>query len=548
MGNLMQTGRFEMFPLANPNKPPLSPMTEMMTGKFENPGLQDTGRFRIPRDVTPEDLRTPIRQDRCGRVRMRAIREGFMTEKTQEMLALMPQTPGVPRQELLVAADGSGQFAAIAEALRAAPCSAIIRVRPGFYREALVIDRPVEIVADGPPGSVVVESDVAACLLAYAQIAAVTGLAFRCTAGARGVECFGVEVHSRLFLNQCDISSNSLACLAVYGPNADPVVRRCRIHHGEQSGVLVYKAAVGLFEECEFSDNTLCAVEVRDASDPTFRRCRISGGVTVFNRGRGTFEECDIFNSQLSGLQVDSGADPVVRQCSIHHNKSAGVLVAGNGRGAFEECNIFANALSGVEVKGIGNPLVRRCAIREQEQGGLLVSQYGRGTFEECDIAANALSGVEVKEGGDPVVRHCSIHEGQGGGVMASNHGSGTFESCDIFSNTLAGVEITQAADPLLRRCRIHHGRQGGVLVHSEGRGTLDECEIFGDARLGVAVWENGDALIRRSQIYENHDAGVMLFQGGAATVHDCQLWGHTGKNLDVRQGCEMTQRAIVER
>ena len=475
-----------------------------------------------------------------------------MSTKTQEILGFLPQTAGVPREELLVAADGSGNFRSITEALRAGAASQAPRivVRPGLYRESLVIERPVELVADGPLGSVVVESDSGSCLLAYPQNAIVSGFVFRCTAGARRVECYGIEIQTRVFLNDCDISCDSLACLALYGPNADPIVRRCRIHHGAQAGVLIYQGGRGTFEECEFSENGLGAIEVRSASDPVVRQCRISGAVTVFVRGKGTFEACEITGAGPRGMaafQVDSG-DPVVRQCRIQNPAGAGVLVAGHGRGTFEDCEMVGNHLSGIEVKGAGNPVVRHCAIHDGAQGGVMISEWGRGTFEECEISGNTLSGLEIKEGADPLVLRCSIHHGKGDGVMVQKRGHGTLEECDIFANALAGVEIAGSADPVLRRCQIHHGMQGGVLAHTGGMGTLEECDIYADARCGVASFQKGDPILRRSKIHDCKEFGIIVFNEGTGTVEECEFWGHGGNNLSIRQGCQIMRRAIVEK
>ncbi len=521
---------------------PVSPPTDGSVNGLANPGLSAGAAGAA------DEMRAPIRQDRCGRVRVRAMGEGLMTARTQEMLGIQADPPGISRQELLVAADRSGHYTSIGDALRRATPGALVRVRPGIYRESLVIDRPVELLADGPAGSVVVESSTGSCLLACSSSTVVSGFTFRCAAGAMGLECFGVEIQSRLFLHECDITSNSLACVAVRGPGADPIVRRCRIHHGAQTGILFYQAGRGTTEDCEIVDNARAAVEVQGGSDPTVRRCRISGAVSVFDRGRGTFEECDLRDSAGSGLAVESGGDPLVRHCSIHGHRASGVLVAAYGRGTFEECNIFGNALAGVEIKSAGNPVVRRCGIRDGRQGGVTIYQYGRGILEECEISGNALSGIEVKEGADPLVRRCGVHDNQGCGMTVTSHGHGIFEECEIFANQLSGVEISSSADPVVRRCRIHHGRQGGVLVHTQGLGTIDECDIYADARCGMALWEDCAPLVRRSKIHECRDAGLIMFNGGRGTVEQCEFWGHNGKNLDIRAGCEILHRDIIER
>ena len=63
------------------------------------------------------------------------------------------------RPRLVVDQTGQGDFRAIGEAIRAAVVSGtLITVKPGIYREALVIDREVEIVGEGDRAQVVVEA------------------------------------------------------------------------------------------------------------------------------------------------------------------------------------------------------------------------------------------------------------------------------------------------------------------------------------------------------------------------------------------------------
>jgi F-box protein 11 len=274
---------------------------------------------------------------------------------------------------LVVSADGRGQYREIGEALREAPDAARIRVLPGVYRETLTIDKPVEVIGDGPADQIVVESEGAECLTSSASAAVVRGLTLRCT------NAFAVFIErGHLLLEDCDISSDSAAaCLAVHG-KADPVVRYCRIRNESRCGVLVYQGGRGIFEGCEISGNTPAALEVREGGDPVVRLCRISGGVSVVDNGRGTFEDCDVSGG------VRSESEPVVRRCDIHDGAGAGVFVSGQGGGTFEDCKIFDNALRGVEVMEGSYPVVRRCKIYDGPTG--CTTAGGRGAFEDCEI------------------------------------------------------------------------------------------------------------------------------------------------------------------
>ena len=65
--------------------------------------------------------------------------------------------PASPEATIVVAADGSGQYLTIAEAVDAADDGDIILVRPGTYIESIVIDKDITITGDGPREAVIVE-------------------------------------------------------------------------------------------------------------------------------------------------------------------------------------------------------------------------------------------------------------------------------------------------------------------------------------------------------------------------------------------------------
>jgi hypothetical protein len=263
-------------------------------------------------------------------------------------LSLSTQYSVLGTQPFFVSGDGRGHFRTIADALRHAPPGACVVVRPGVYRERLVLTRPVAVVGEGGPGAVVVESTDSGCVRMETDHATVRGLALRCRAGARGGEFYAVDVpRGRLVLEECDITSDSLACVAVRGP-ADPVLRRCRIRNGRQAGVYAHAGA------------------------------------------RGTLEDCDIAGHANPGVALKEGADPLLRRCTVRDGRVAGVLVYDGGKGRLEDCAVVGNALAGVAVKQGGDPLLRRCRIRGNGRQGVWVYDGGAVTAQGCDLTGNA--------------------------------------------------------------------------------------------------------------------------------------------------------------
>lgn len=303
---------------------------------------------------------------------------------------------------LVVDALHRGDFTTVTEALETARPGARILVRPGLYREGVVIDKPVEIIGDGEQADIVIEASGKPVVHFKSSMGRIANLTLRQTGGGKW---FGVDIaQGRLDLEECDISNQSLACVAIHG-GADPRLRRNRFHHGAQSGVYIYESGLGTLEENEIFANGLAGVEIKEGGDPTLRRNRIYGnkqtGVHVYENGRGTLEENEIFANALAGITIRKGSNPILRRNRIHDGKQGGVLVEDNGLGTLEENEIFANAYAGVEIRGEGSPTLFRNRIFENNQQAIWLQSDGGGIFEANDLRNNRKGAWRIDRGAE---------------------------------------------------------------------------------------------------------------------------------------------------
>ncbi|MFM7754829.1 MAG: right-handed parallel beta-helix repeat-containing protein [Cyanobium sp.] len=171
-------------------------------------------------------------------------------------------------------------------------------VRPGLYREGVVINKPLELTGDGDRADIVIEANGKNALLFQATMGRVSNLTLR-QAGGDNWYCVDVA-QGRLDLEDCDLSSESLACVAIHS-NADPRLRRNRIHDGKSGGVFCLEKGQGIMEENEIFANALSGVEIKEGANPTLRCNRLfknkSVAVGVWQEGCGTFVENDLRGS-----------------------------------------------------------------------------------------------------------------------------------------------------------------------------------------------------------------------------------------------------------
>jgi parallel beta-helix repeat protein len=339
-------------------------------------------------------------------------------------------------QTLVVSAMGRGNYRTISEAMNAAKDGAKILVKEVVYREGLVINKPVEIIGDGETSEIILEYSDGSCILMQTDYAKVKGLTICGQARLKSKKDYAVDIpQGCLVLEDCDITSDSLACIGIHGLTAKPRISRCKIHDGKGSGIFVYE------------------------------------------KGQGIIEDCDIFANTNSGIAIKEEGNPTIRRCKIHNcNKSAGIYVNKNGQGMVEDCDIFSNTYSGVAIKEESNPTIRRCKIHDCKARGVFVNNKGQGIIEDCDIFANT-AGVQISEEGNSTLLRCKIHDNEVG-IYTCKKGQGIVKDCNIFANTLTGVQISGEGNPIIQKCRINRNQSQAIYSHNNGRGTVENCDL----------------------------------------------------------------------
>ena len=348
-----------------------------------------------------------------------------------------------------------GDHPTISKAIEAANPGDRILVRSGLYQDELVVDKPLEIIGDGDRDEIVVQATGGNALLFKTTMGRVANLTLRQMGGGNW---FCVKItQGRLELEGCDITSQALAGVAIYG-SADPRLRRNRIHDCKQSGVIVSENARGVLEDNDIFGNGYSGVTIAGGSNPTLRRNRMhngkQSGVFVIENSLGVLEDNDIFGNGYSGVAIKEGSNPILRRNRIHDGKQTGVHVYENGRGVLEDNDIFGNGYAGVAIAEGGNPTLRRNRIHDGKQNGVHVYENGLGMLEDNDIFGNGWAGVLTAEGGNPTVRRNRIIKNGYEAVWVYDGGGGTIEDNDLRDNVRGAWDISEASESKVNRAR----------------------------------------------------------------------------------------------
>jgi tRNA A-37 threonylcarbamoyl transferase component Bud32 len=308
-------------------------------------------------------------------------------------------TPSTPGLRVLVVAQQGGDYTTIAEALKHAGDKTRILVRPGVYRESLVIDRAVELIGDGAAAEVVVEAVDATCMTLEAPTGLFRKLTFRSKRGPKGGKFAAVVItQGRPTLEECAATSESDACVVIKGTAANPTLRKCQLHDGKLSGLYLHDSA------------------------------------------RAAIEDCDIFHNQAGVLTLSQGK-PVIAGGTIRDNVAFGVFALEKGQGTIhEDAVITGNGAEGVVVQEEGSYLLlQKCTVRNNGSSGVLVTRGGQVKLYDCTIAGNAKGGVQLDgKGTRAVVEYCRINNNKNPAAAAVgvvNEASARVEECDLRDN-----------------------------------------------------------------------------------------------------------------
>jgi F-box protein 11 len=417
---------------------------ELTANETESAGKQ--GRLESAESVSISPVETQT-------IQAKQNSSPILTSQIKQPTSQQPANVAALNSVFVVSAKGGGNYTTITEALRNVPANSRLLIREGLYQESVVLDKNVEIVGDGALENIIVRSRSQSCVSMQTEKAAVRGLTLQGRGKAYSEKFFAVDVpRGTLFLENCDISSDTLSCAAIRGANADPFIKNCSIHDGADSGIY------------------------------------------LLDNARARIEHCEIYRNANVNLAITQGANPAIKSCCIYEGSNGGIVVWGNGATAIiENCEIYDHRLANVGVSQSANPIFRRCKIFGGRDSGVLISQNGYGVFEECEIYGNRKPEVVVTDGSNTTLRRCTVHNGNESGVFVSSKSRMLIESCNIYDNADAGVSIHGASVVAVLRSNIHRNGKVAVRVIENSRASVEDSDLRGNR---IAAWETEHGVI----------------------------------------------------
>jgi F-box protein 11 len=250
---------------------------------------------------------------------------------------------------LKVSSDGTSEFSTISEAISKAPSNSRILVSEGVYNEAIVIEKPLEIIADGEPDKVTINSFGKPAVLIKTNSALVRGFTVRGYDDnapfdpldfTRDWTFYGIHIQTGdAIVENCRVWTDSKFSLVISGENANPTIRGCHIE-GQSKAVCFVDKARGILENSEIFNAADTLVRITIKADPLIRRCLIyngDAGVESQAEARGLVENCEIFDTKYFGVCLGKSYT-TIRECIVH-NSDRGITY--DKTNIVENCKVY---------------------------------------------------------------------------------------------------------------------------------------------------------------------------------------------------------------
>ncbi|MBO8190327.1 right-handed parallel beta-helix repeat-containing protein [Streptomyces oryzae] len=384
-----------------------------------------------------------------------------------------------------VAPGSWGAHRSIGVAVRDAAPGSVITVRAGTYRESVVIDKDISLVAEKGPGTVRVVAARGPALTAHGGRPEVRGLSF-------------------------EASSPREAAVRLRA--GEPVLRDCTVNGGR--------------------------IEVSESAAATLTGCSVRGAelasVRLTGTSRTTLESCDIRSSAGDGVVADDEARLELTETVIDETEGRGVWLGGAAQATLTRCEVRRSTYAAVQAESRAGAVLRECRLHESGAQGLrLRGSAGRlavrtGAGEPVDtVPARIPAGTVPEEGSFGVrLRNCEIFRTAGAGVLADSDSAALLDNCHIHHTSGACVVATGSSGLRLTKVRAVDSEDSALVLFGDAATAADESTFARTGANGVYAVENAELTAADCEFKDTAFTAVHLGGSARAQLTGCSATG----------------------
>jgi hypothetical protein len=465
--------------------------------------------------------------------------------------AATPAGPSVPT--IVVSRLGDGDAASIRAGLEKAAEGARLLVRAGRYRGGFAVTKGVEIVADGKPGEVVVESEGGACVTAAADVrTTIRGLVLRTKSPPDSPATAVLVTAGTLTLQACEVVSDGEGAVDVRGGGARVVLTACTVRGGRYA-VTVAEGASATIDSGAVSDAGAVGIEVVGAgSTLDAKGVRVTGcgalGVRVAKGAKGRLEALELEKNAEAQVFVTSGATLEALRVVARGGTGFGGWVEGGARATFAASVFSEHGKSGLGVLGKGSSTEwKGGALSKNKGSGALVDDGASATFEDLVVDGNHVVGIEFRGAATGAIRRATLSgQATGAGVTVHQKADVKLHTVELSRNASDGLSVFGEGVVDARRCRLLRCKQSGASVDEKARLTIADSEVSENEGGGILVGP-AELSAQRVTVTEQAKYGLWIEKDGRAALEDCTFRAVRAVSIKVEGELRVNASRIVD-
>ncbi|MER7673326.1 right-handed parallel beta-helix repeat-containing protein [Kitasatospora sp. NPDC096128] len=437
----------------------------------------------------------------------------------------------------------AGEYDTLTEALAAAEPGDTVTVRPGTFRENLLLDKPVTIVPAQGPGTVRIEpaSGVAITVTAAATVRDLVVEGGDSSAPA--VLVTGAQATPAF--SGCRIETRSATGVEISG-GARPTLRGCVVANPGGLGLrLRGEGTAAAFEDCEVAAAGQAGLAVLGGATAALDRCRIhhASGAGVLLSDPGSAAEltgCEIYEIRGSGVQAEAQAGGRLVDCDIHRVTGNGLTLDGEAELVLTGCRVHDLPENGADLRGRAKLTLSNSTVRDFGRGALSVWDQGtEAVAESCRIhgSSGEYPALWVSDGARLTLTDCSLYDLPDALFVLDRDSAAVARGCSFSRIRSSAVSVSGGATVELASCRVQEAGTGLWFRDHGSGGLLTDCEIS-DVATGVIVTKGADPVLRECTVRASTDAGVYVSAQGRGTFEDCRVSHGKGFGFHIIDGC----------
>ncbi|MFJ2581977.1 right-handed parallel beta-helix repeat-containing protein [Kitasatospora aureofaciens] len=437
----------------------------------------------------------------------------------------------------------AGEYDTLAEALAAAEPGDTVTVRPGTFRENVLLDKAVTIVPAQGPGTVRIDPPSGVPLTVTAAATVRDLVVEGGDSSAPAVLISGPEAAPAL--SGCRVESPSATGIEITG-GARPTLRGCVVANPGGLGLrLRGEGTAAAFEDCEVASAAQAGLAVLGGATAALDRCRIhhTAGAGVLLSDPGSAAEltgCEIYEIRGSGVQAEAHAGGRLVDCEIHRVTGNGLTLDGEAELVLTGCRVHDLPENGADLRGRSRLSLTHTTVRDFGRGALSVWDQGtEAVAESCQIHSSTgeYPALWVSDGARLTLTDCALHDLPDALFVLDRDSAATADRCSFSRIRSSAVSVSGGAAVTLTACRVQEAGTGLWFRDHGSGGLLTDCEIS-DVATGVIVTKGADPVLRDCTVRASTDAGVYVSAQGRGTFEDCRVSHGKGFGFHIIDGC----------